>query len=84
VAQVAVCFQINTKHGFNPLKTKRRLLYLKTQSVPRRREERRLRVFENRVLRIIFRPKTDEETGNRENYMMRSLMICTAHQMLCG
>ena len=27
------------------------------------REERRLRVFENRVLRIIFGPKRDEVTG---------------------
>jgi hypothetical protein len=27
------------------------------------REKRRLRVFENRVLRIIFGPKTDEVTG---------------------
>jgi hypothetical protein len=27
------------------------------------REERRLRVFENRVLRKIFRPKRDEVTG---------------------
>jgi hypothetical protein len=27
------------------------------------REERRLRVFENRMLRRIFRPKRDEETG---------------------
>jgi hypothetical protein len=27
------------------------------------REERRLRVFENRVLRGIFRPKRDEVTG---------------------
>jgi hypothetical protein len=27
------------------------------------REERRLRVFENRVLRRIFGPKRDEETG---------------------
>jgi len=35
VAQVAVCSQINTKHDFNPLKTKRRPLYLKTQSVTR-------------------------------------------------
>jgi len=35
VAQIAVCSQINTKHGFNPLQTKRRPLYLKTQSVPR-------------------------------------------------
>jgi len=33
VAQVAVCSQINTKHGFNPLQTKRRPLYLKIQSV---------------------------------------------------
>jgi hypothetical protein len=36
------------------------------------REERRLRVFENRVLRRIFRPKRDEVTGNEENYIMRS------------
>jgi hypothetical protein len=27
------------------------------------REERRLKVFENRVLRIVFRPKRDEVTG---------------------
>jgi hypothetical protein len=27
------------------------------------REERRLRVFENRVLRTVFGPKKDEETG---------------------
>ena len=27
------------------------------------REERRLRVFENMVLRVIFRPKRDEVTG---------------------
>ena len=27
------------------------------------REERRLRVFENRVLRRVFGPKRDEETG---------------------
>jgi hypothetical protein len=27
------------------------------------REERRLRVFENRVLRSVFRPKKDEVTG---------------------
>jgi hypothetical protein len=29
------------------------------------REERRLRVFESRVLRRIFRPKRDEVTGER-------------------
>jgi hypothetical protein len=35
-------------------------------------EERRLRVFENRVLRRIFGPKRDEVRGNGENYIMRS------------
>jgi hypothetical protein len=29
------------------------------------REERRVRMFENRVLRRILRPKRDEETGGR-------------------
>jgi hypothetical protein len=29
------------------------------------REERRLRVFENRVLRRIYEPKRDEVTGER-------------------
>jgi len=49
------------------------------------REERRLRVFENRVLRRIFGSKRDEvtEQGNGENYIMRSLMICTPHSILC-
>ena len=46
------------------------------------REERRLRVFENRVLRRIFGPKKDEVTGSGENYIMRSLMICTPHPIL--
>jgi hypothetical protein len=36
------------------------------------KEERRLSVFENRVLRRIFGPKRDEVTGNGENYIMRS------------
>jgi hypothetical protein len=36
------------------------------------REERRLRVFENRVLRRIFGPKRDEVRGNEENYIMRN------------
>ena len=43
------------------------------------REERRLRVFENRVLRRIFGPKRDVVTGEWRNYIMRNLMICTAH-----
>jgi len=40
------------------------------------REERRLRVFENRVLRGIFGVKKDGVTGRW------SLMICTAHRIL--
>jgi len=47
-------------------------------------EEHKLRVFENRVLRRIFGPKRDEVTGSGENYVTSSLMICTAHQILCG
>jgi hypothetical protein len=46
------------------------------------REERRLRVFEMRVLRRIFGPKTDEVTGGGENFIMRSLMIFTPHPLL--
>jgi len=39
------------------------------------KEERRLRVFENNVLRRIFGPKRDEVTGSGENYVIRSLII---------
>jgi len=50
---------------------------------PTLREERRLRVLGNRVLRRIFGTK---KRGNKivENYIMRSLMTCTAHQILFG
>ena len=48
------------------------------------REERRLRVFENRVLRRIFGSKRDEIAGDLKNYIMRNLMICTAHPIFCG
>jgi len=48
------------------------------------REERRLRVFENRVLGRVYGPKRDEVTGNRENYVMRSLGIFTPYPILCG
>jgi hypothetical protein len=41
-------------------------------------------VFENRVLRGIFGPKRDEVTGSAENYITRSLIICTPHQILFG
>ena len=42
------------------------------------REERRLRLLENRVVRRTLGPKRDEKTGNGENYKMRSLMICSS------
>jgi hypothetical protein len=42
-------------------------------------------VFENRVLRRIFGPKKDEVTeGSGEDYITRSFMICTHHQILFG
>ena len=47
-------------------------------------EERRLKVSGNRVLRRTFKPKRNEVTGNGENYIMRSLMICTPHPILFG
>ena len=48
------------------------------------REERMLRVFENRLLRRVFRPKRDDVTGNGENYIMKSLVMCTPCRILCG
>jgi len=37
-----------------------------------RREEKKLRVFENRVLRRIFGPRRDEVTGNEGDCITRS------------
>jgi hypothetical protein len=48
------------------------------------REDRRLRVFENRVLRRLFGSKREDVKGSEENYIMRSLMICTAYPLLFG
>ena len=48
------------------------------------REERRLRVLENRVLRRVLGPKRDEAKGSGENYIMRSLVVCAPHPILCG
>ena len=45
------------------------------------REEHRLMVFENRMLRI-FGPKRVEVTRSGENYPVRSLMFCTPHPVL--
>jgi hypothetical protein len=42
------------------------------------KQECRLRVFENRVLRRIFGPKRDEVTGGREKHMS-SLMNFTKY-----
>jgi len=46
------------------------------------REERTLRVFENRVLRRIYGHKRDKVQGSGENYIMRSLVICIRHLIL--
>jgi hypothetical protein len=49
------------------------------------REERRVKVFEKRMLRRIFGPKRDDVTEEwKKNYIMKSLMICTPHPMLFG
>jgi hypothetical protein len=48
------------------------------------REKRKLRVSENTVLRRIFGPKWDEVTGEWRNYIMRSIMTCTAQPILFG
>jgi hypothetical protein len=45
------------------------------------REEHRLRVFKNGVLRRILGHKRDG-VGEREGYIMRSFMIFTFHQVL--
>jgi hypothetical protein len=48
------------------------------------KEECRLRVFENRVLGRIFRPKGARYQGSGENYIIRRLTISTAHPILLG
>jgi len=47
------------------------------------REECRLRVFENRVLRL-FGPKRDEETGEWRKPLNEELNVCTHHPLLFG
>jgi hypothetical protein len=42
------------------------------------REEHRLRVFENRVLRRIFGPKREEDDRG-ENFIMMSFTACILH-----
>jgi hypothetical protein len=48
------------------------------------REENRLRVFENRVLRGIFGPKRDEVTGEWRKLHIEELHIYTPPQILLG
>jgi len=48
------------------------------------REERRLRVFKNRLLSRVFGSKRDEVRGSGENYIVRSLMICTPQPIFFG
>jgi hypothetical protein len=48
------------------------------------REEHKLRVFENRVLRGIFGPKRDEVMGNGGSCIMRNFIICTHPQISLG
>jgi hypothetical protein len=45
------------------------------------REDLRLRVFENRVLK---KPKREKVTGDGEDYIMRSFVINTHHQICFG
>ena len=48
------------------------------------REERRLRLFENRVLRRVFVPKRDEVTGEWRKLHKEELMDFTPYPILCG
>jgi hypothetical protein len=41
------------------------------------REENRVRVFENRVLKRVFWPWRDEETGEWRRLQNEELIICT-------
>jgi hypothetical protein len=43
--------------------------------------QHRLRVFENRVLRMIFGQKRDEVTESGENCITKSFVICTLRQV---
>jgi hypothetical protein len=47
------------------------------------REEHRLRVFENRMLRKIFGSKR-RKMGREENCIMMNFIACTLHRILLG
>jgi hypothetical protein len=46
------------------------------------REEHGLRVFEKRVLRKIFGPKKNDVTGEWEDYLTSSFMLCNPNHIL--
>jgi hypothetical protein len=48
------------------------------------KEEHRLRVFENRVLRRIYGPKRDEVKESGESCTLGSFIICTHPQISLG
>ena len=48
------------------------------------REERGLRVFENRVLRRVFGPKRDEVTEDWRKLHNEEFVICTPYRILRG
>jgi len=48
------------------------------------REERRVRLSENRVLRRMFGPKREEVTGEGRKLQTGSLMICITHPIFFG
>jgi len=48
------------------------------------REEHRLRVLENMVLRRIFWSRRDKVTGEWRKLHNEELMICTPHSILFG
>ena len=48
------------------------------------REENKVRIFENMVLRTIFGPRRDEVKGEWMRLHNEELMICTAHPIVCG
>ena len=48
------------------------------------REERKLRVFENMVLRKIIEPRKDEVTGEWRRLHNKELMIYTPHPYCTG
>jgi hypothetical protein len=48
------------------------------------REEHRLRIFENRLLRRIFGPEREEVAGNWRRLHSENFITCTLHHILLG